>query len=1019
MNDINIIFSFNFRRQKNNMSPENRLTVDAAIDRESLLIESKLKESLSKDVLYSCFNLGDETFVHYKYNDIKKTIELYDINYRPKCDSLPWYFIYEDLLEKLFELQQLAPSSVGSKLFKLLNDVLTNTTKYSFIKEYELNTFDKICDPFHFLSALCDSKLGKREQTNRIKDFCKELNVFSHFSSIDFTGCLKFNITKTSLPRENDQNKAIWELFVDIKLRKRDALISFEDVKSLRGIQIPSFTMFLYLIDSNEFLPLDSRTQTLSENLKGMVSFPDTFEQYLNMFKRSQYIKDFVSVAYNHIDIEITYIEKISHQIFVQKIDENVSSNKIVDPKPKKKKRKPLIDNSPEEFIPSFNEHSAVPHTEISNTTGRFELVAIKTYDSPRNKSLANDELFKFSQSFEFEDNRVLRKDINCRQLWSDENKINVSAILGANGSGKSTLIDYLHIIINNVASRVYSKNIELEWVYGCKVDLYIETDTLYRLSLKERDISVFSYSFNKKKKCYGFPVEVELTEYMLKSLFFNMTVNYSLHSLNCSTDRSWLDKLFHRTDGYKTPIVLEPLRTKGNIDINLQNRLAKLRLVAHLLDEEAESYNSRLKLTQYQEATHISLKLNKKFFEQYVIEKGKKLAPEYDSLKLQFEKILEQLFIKKGIKVTPTLDLNSCDLVATAKKYLFHKLIQIGVKNPEQYKAIIDIKQLDSRNISILADKLLNDRSHVTYKVIQTLNFIKHFVQMPYKSQTDTFTKYSVRELAHNISSLKNNTDKVIEFLPPPFFDVEIILENDVEFEQLSSGEKQKIFSIYSIVYHVSNLNSISPENLSYRNMNIVLDEVELYFHPELQRAFIADLLKVIKEIDTDRILNINFLFITHSPFLLSDIPSQNILFLERSTKVKNSKSIQVQPSFKTLGGNIHELLLTGFFMEGSIGKNTESLIDRLLSEQRNLASQTSSLSKEEQFNDFKEREQLYIALIENFSEGYLKNVLLDSFWDIKRQLNADNQVETKIKKLEREIAELKTKETLSNAAS
>ena len=54
----------------------------------------------------------------------------------------------------------------------------------------------------------------------------------------------------------------------------------------------------------------------------------------------------------------------------------------------------------------------------------------------------------------------------------------------------------------------------------------------------------------------------------------------------------------------------------------------------------------------------------------------------------------------------------------------------------------------------------------------------------------------------------------------------------------------------ISSIVYHLKNIDSVEeakyngPTHIEYmfqyKNVSIVLDEIELYFHPEFQRKFI-----------------------------------------------------------------------------------------------------------------------------------------------------------------------------------
>lgn len=45
-----------------------------------------------------------------------------------------------------------------------------------------------------------------------------------------------------------------------------------------------------------------------------------------------------------------------------------------------------------------------------------------------------------------------------------------------------------------------------------------------------------------------------------------------------------WIEALFHKNDGYRTPIVLNPFRERGNIDINVETELAEQRSIAFFL---------------------------------------------------------------------------------------------------------------------------------------------------------------------------------------------------------------------------------------------------------------------------------------------------------------------------------------------------------------------------------------------------------------------------------------------------
>src|SRR5690606_11563206 len=169
------------------------------------------------------------------------------------------------------------------------------------------------------------------------------------------------------------------------------------------------------------------------------------------------------------------------------------------------------------------------------------------------------------------------------------------------------------------------------------------------------------------------------------------------------------------------------------------------------------------------------------------------------------------------------------------------------------------------------------------------------------------------------------------VYLVPPQIFDVDILLVNKKEknnydylknennrssWKEISSGEFQKIGIMSSLIYHLSNLDSVKNDrNLNgmyynYKNINIMLDEIELYFHPEYQRTFIYDLLSRLQKIVFKNIKSLNITFITHSPFILSDIPSQNIL------KMENGKSI-ADDTKNSFASNIHDLLKDEFFFK------------------------------------------------------------------------------------------------------
>ena len=101
-------------------------------------------------------------------------------------------------------------------------------------------------------------------------------------------------------------------------------------------------------------------------------------------------------------------------------------------------------------------------------------------------------------------------------------------------------------------------------------------------------------------------------------------------------------------------------------------------------------------------------------------------------------------------------------------------------------------------------------------------------------------------------------------------------------------------------------------------------LDEVESGYHPNWQKEFIKNIMKALENTDLkDR--KINLFFSTHSPFILSDLPKENIIFLEKGKQVH-----PFEDGKQTFGANIHTLLSHGFFMkDGLMGEFAKDKID------------------------------------------------------------------------------------------
>jgi hypothetical protein len=126
------------------------------------------------------------------------------------------------------------------------------------------------------------------------------------------------------------------------------------------------------------------------------------------------------------------------------------------------------------------------------------------------------------------------------------------------------------------------------------------------------------------------------------------------------------------------------------------------------------------------------------------------------------------------------------------------------------------------------------------------------------------------------------------------------------------------------SIFFHLSDRRLLN-------NILLLMDEADLYLHPEWQKGLLNELVKAFDQLFPDKYVQI--IFSTHSPIMLSDIPKGNIIYLKRSD---NNKMIvdDLDKHKSTFGSSIYTLYNDAFFLgeTGQIGDFAKNKIQRLI---------------------------------------------------------------------------------------
>jgi predicted ATP-dependent endonuclease of OLD family len=138
--------------------------------------------------------------------------------------------------------------------------------------------------------------------------------------------------------------------------------------------------------------------------------------------------------------------------------------------------------------------------------------------------------------------------------------------------------------------------------------------------------------------------------------------------------------------------------------------------------------------------------------------------------------------------------------------------------------------------------------------------------------------------------------------------------------------------------------------KHLANPNVIVTIDEGELYLHPEWQRKYINSLYKFFNYFGNKREINFQLIVTSHSPFLVSDLPRHNVVYMARDEHGMTT----VLPSANqkaTLGGNIFELFQSGFYMKEFIGEFAILKIEEAI---KFLNGHASSFQTLEEVDDF-----------------------------------------------------------------
>ena len=570
--------------------------------------------------------------------------------------------------------------------------------------------------------------------------------------------------------------------------------------------------------------------------------------------------------------------------------------------------------------------------------------------------------------------------------------KVSISCIVGQNGSGKSTLLEILFRIINNFSYFLDEKICNVDYAKGFHAKLFYSI-TYYEPNGKilEKIGFIESNSMNKKTELkVKWPNSQNVIQLNnknsidvsdLEKLFYTIVTNYSIYSFNPDdyilddkTKNFYVKRIFSKNDGYVTPIVILPFRDdKGIIKIDNERHLAVQRIISMSIFFY-KKYNSLLVENQKPSFVRYELRNN------YI---GEKLNDsDFDENEINIIKNAWVKYINKKYNLTKNIN-GSEDLYNIAIFYLAYKtrkildnygfLYEAGITEDKNIETIIEQLEKDGLYVwegntyqsysDFFIESLIKDTSFMTLKLRQTL----YFIENPFSDIENGDLEIDFKE------ELKSIDDTFLR-LPPPFYNYDLYFDNSenntdegYSLSKLSSGQKQILYNLSYVLYHIKNLDTkddkCTQQNINaypvYQNVLMIFDEAELFLHPELQRNYINTLLTAINNCNFTKIKHIHIIFATHSPYLLSDVLNENILVLEKGERKQNAIE-------QTFGANIYSLLNNQFFLQGGTGAFSQSIIKTVIEK----ANENNPIINKSEYDYYK-------LVIDNIGEPFLRNSL------------------------------------------
>ena len=602
----------------------------------------------------------------------------------------------------------------------------------------------------------------------------------------------------------------------------------------------------------------------------------------------------------------------------------------------------------------------------------------VKEYKSLENFQVNFDKSYNIE--FEYKENRIKKLKIskNTNKIpkhFYGSNIDSINIIIGKNGTGKSSILEMMSLF-----DRVNG-------IYKSYVEYPREFLIIYKTN-NEKEFVLEGYHENDDDKYFEFlKMPKDSIIFLVNYYTFKMTENYEFIGIN------------------------SPKNLKDTGILRIKYAEEKINFFEKKYSyEEAEEGNYKINtgVSEGNKATIYEYFINKKNIQSELYQAAN-IVIEIPELDFYIDKVKKSFKIMKEIKLFNMLKEDKIKdvIIKNYSNYLFsYKIWKIIENKSFQVDEILDIIKTEKiklkkiKNTEQILEKLLEeikeyenvkDLSNKIHEILLLLNDVQ-VSELNFKRKTNVLKKYEIKGTDSRIKKFLEKYDEIVNY---PWTNKRLYLSEfekilNITEEGMSDGERVRV-NIFSTIHRFLGENG-ELKNKKY--VTLLFDEVEMFLHPEWSRTFLNDLLLELKDYTNKQF---KIIFASHSPFLLSDICSEGVIYLEK----KAGETVVKEEEIKNFGANIIDLFKNTMFLKSTFGEFATEKIKWVV----------DKIDKESYTNIKNNPEINYI--IEEIGEKLISNKLKSMIESkLKNKGNAKEYYKNKIEEYQAKIKKIEEKE-------